>query len=216
MSGDGQTVVLLGDYDYEYFREVSLREGLESQGVIVKECRYREEPLFIGVKKLVLLPYFYALILQRLWQLSGETDIDAILVTKFNVLVLPVAALGAWWLDAVLIYDLFVSLYRLLVAGNFTDPAEVVELLDSVLLLLIIVEVHRTLVAYARGKPVLRTVVSAAIIAVSRRVISFRLEDYGTGDEALLAAVSLGVLVLTLTVGYFLLDRVSVPGRLEL
>ena len=114
------------------------------------------------------------------------------------------------------VFDLFVSLYRLLVAGNFTDPAEVVELLDSVLLLLIIVEVHRTLVAYARGKPVLRTVVSAAIIAVSRRVISFRLEDYGTGDEALLAAVSLGVLVLTLTVGYFLLDRVRVPGRLEL
>ncbi|MEZ3165448.1 phosphate-starvation-inducible PsiE family protein [Halorubrum sp. RMP-47] len=114
------------------------------------------------------------------------------------------------------VFDLFVSLYRLLVAGNFTDPAQVVELLDSVLLLLIIVEVHRTLVAYARGQPVLRTVVSAAIIAVSRRVISFRLEDYGTGDEALLAAVSLGVLVLTLTVGYFLLDCVSVPGRLEL
>ncbi|WP_440989459.1 glycosyltransferase family 4 protein [Haloarchaeobius baliensis] len=112
MSGDGRTVVLLGDYDYEYFREVSLREGLESQGVTVKECRYREEPLFIGVKKLLLLPYFYALILRRLWQLSGEGDVDAILVTKFNVLVLPVAALGAWWLDAVLIYDLFVSLYR--------------------------------------------------------------------------------------------------------
>ncbi|RLM63517.1 hypothetical protein DVK05_14680 [Halorubrum sp. Atlit-8R] len=115
------------------------------------------------------------------------------------------------------VFDLFVSLYRLLVAGNFTDPAEVVALLDSVLLLLlIIVEVHRTLVAYARGQPVLRIVVSAAIIAVSRRVISFRLEDYGGGDEALLAAAALGVLVLSLTVGYFLLDRVSVPGRLEL
>ncbi|ELZ44679.1 hypothetical protein C463_06962 [Halorubrum californiense DSM 19288] len=114
------------------------------------------------------------------------------------------------------VFDLFVSLYRLLVAGNFTDPAEVVALLDSVLLLLIIVEVHRTMVAYARGQPVLRIVVSAAIIAVSRRVISYRLEDYGSGDEALLAAAALGVLVLALTVGYFLLDRVSVPGRLEL
>lgn len=114
------------------------------------------------------------------------------------------------------VFDLFVSLYRLLVAGNFTDPGEVVRLLDSVLLLLIIVEVHRTLVAYARGQPVLRIVVSAAIIAVSRRVISYRLEDYGSGTEALLAAAALGVLVLALTLGYFLLDRVSVPGRLEL
>ncbi|WP_096392934.1 phosphate-starvation-inducible PsiE family protein [Halorubrum trapanicum] len=114
------------------------------------------------------------------------------------------------------VFDLFVSLYRLLVAGDFTDPAEVVELLDSVLLLLIIVEVHRTLVAYARGQPVLRIVVSAAIIAVSRRVISFRPEDYGGGNEALLAAAALGALTLALTVGYFLLDRVSVPGWLEL
>jgi uncharacterized membrane protein (DUF373 family) len=114
------------------------------------------------------------------------------------------------------VFDLFVSLYRLLVAGNFTDPGEVVQLLDSVLLLLIIVEVHRTLVAYARGQPVLRIVVSAAIIAVSRRVISFRLEDYGGGNEALLAAAALGVLILTLTLGYFMLDRVNVPGRLEL
>lgn len=112
MSGYGRTVVLLGDYDYGYFREASLREGLESQGVTVKECRYREEPLFIGLRKLLLLPYFYAIILRQLWQLSPEGDVDAVLVTKFNVLVLPVAALGAWWLDAVLVYDLFVSLYR--------------------------------------------------------------------------------------------------------
>ncbi|WP_256402782.1 phosphate-starvation-inducible PsiE family protein [Halorubrum salinum] len=114
------------------------------------------------------------------------------------------------------VFDLFVSLYRLLVAGTFTDPAEVVALLDSVLLLLIIVEVHRTLVAYARGQPVLRIVVSAAIIAISRRVISFRLEDYGSGQEALLAAAAIAVLVLALSVGYSLLDRVSVPGRVEL
>jgi glycosyltransferase involved in cell wall biosynthesis len=112
MSVDGTSVVLLGDYDYEYFREVSLREGLESQGVTVRECRYREEPIFIGLKKLLLLPYFYAIILRRLWELSQEEDIDAIIVTKFNVLILPVAAVAAWWLDAILVYDLFVSLYR--------------------------------------------------------------------------------------------------------
>lgn len=112
MSADRRTVVLLGDYDYEYFREVSLREGLESQGVTVKECRYRKEPIFIGLQKLLLLPYFYAIIIRRLREISHEGDVDAIIVTKFNVLILPVAAAVAWWLDAVLIYDLFVSLYR--------------------------------------------------------------------------------------------------------
>ncbi|KDS90606.1 hypothetical protein FK85_12260 [Halorubrum saccharovorum] len=114
------------------------------------------------------------------------------------------------------VFDLFISLYQLIVAGDFTDPVAVVGLLDSVLLLLVIVEVHRTLVAYARGQPVLRIVVSAAIIAAARRVISYRLEDYATGEEALLAAVAIGALVLALTVAYFLLDRVSVPGRPEL
>jgi uncharacterized membrane protein (DUF373 family) len=114
------------------------------------------------------------------------------------------------------VFDLFLSLYLLLVAGNFTDPNEVVGLLDSVLLLLIIVEVHRTLLAYAKGEPVLRIVVSAAIIAIARRAISFRLEDYNTGQETVLAALAIAVLVLALTLGYFMLDRVDVPGRPEL
>jgi len=114
------------------------------------------------------------------------------------------------------VFDLFLSLYRLLVAGNFTDPNEVVGLLDSVLLLLIIVEVHRTLLAYAKGEPVLRIVVSAAIIAIARRAISFRLEDYSSGQETVLSAVAIAVLVLALALVYFLLDRVDVPGRPEL
>ena len=114
------------------------------------------------------------------------------------------------------VFDLFLSLYQLLIAGNFTDPNEVVGLLDSVLLLLIIVEVHRTLLAYAKGEPVLRIVVSAAIIAIARRAISFRLEDYDTGQETVLAAIAIAVLVLALTLGYFMLDRVDVPDRPEL
>jgi uncharacterized membrane protein (DUF373 family) len=114
------------------------------------------------------------------------------------------------------VFDLFLSLYQLLVAGNFTDPNEVVGLLDSVLLLLIIVEVHRTLLAYAKGEPVLRIVVSAAIIAIARRAISFRLEDYSTGEDTVLAAIAIAVLVLALTLGYFMLDRVDVPDRPEL
>ena len=107
------------------------------------------------------------------------------------------------------LFDMLLSLYELLLSGRFTDPVAVVDLLDTVLLLLIIVEVHRTLIAYARKEPVLRIVVSAAIIAVSREVISFRVAEYTTGDEALSVALAFAVLILVLIIGYFLLDRVD-------
>lgn len=108
------------------------------------------------------------------------------------------------------LFDMMLSLYELLVTGRFTDPVAVVELLDIVLLLLIIVEVHRTLIAYARTEPVLRIVVSAAIIAVSREVISFRVDEYASGDEALSVALAFAVLITTLIIGYVLLDRVDI------
>jgi len=108
------------------------------------------------------------------------------------------------------LFDMLLSLYDLFVTGRFTDPVAVVDLLDTVLLLLIIVEVHRTLIAYVREEPVLRIVVSAAIIAVSREVISFRVADYDTGDEALSVALAFAVLIVVLVLGYFLLDRVDI------
>lgn len=107
------TVVLLGDYDGEYFREVSLRDGLRSQGVSVRECRFRDEPLFPGPRKLLLLPLFYWRIFHGVRRIAREEgDIDVILVTKFNPLMLPIAALLAWRFSAILVYDLFVSLAR--------------------------------------------------------------------------------------------------------
>jgi len=108
------------------------------------------------------------------------------------------------------LFDMLLSLYDLFVTGRFTDPVAVVELLDIVLLLLIIVEVHRTLIAYAREEPVLRIVVSAAIIAVSREIISFRAADYDTGEQTLFVALAFAVLILVLIAGYYLLDRVDI------
>lgn len=109
------------------------------------------------------------------------------------------------------VFDLLLSLGRLLLSGEFTEPLAVVNLLDTVLLLLIIVEVHRTLIAYARQEPVLQIVISAALIAVSREVISFRASDYAGGDQALFAALAFAGLILSLSVGYWLLDRVEIP-----
>jgi len=113
------------------------------------------------------------------------------------------------------VFDLLLGLYDLLVSGNFTKPVEVIALLDTVLVLLIIVEVHRTLLAYVRDEPVIQIVVGAAIVAIAREIISFRVEDFETGQSTLAAAGALGVLLVTLIIAYFLVCRIE-PTATEL
>lgn len=122
-----------------------------------------------------------------------------VLVTAYFVLVLFVIG----------VFDLLIGLYDLIASGRFTDPIAVVELLDTVLLLLIIIEVHRTLLAYAREEPVIRIVIGAAIIAVAREVISFRADDFETAFGALTAASAFGVLLISLVLVYFSVHRID-------
>lgn len=107
------------------------------------------------------------------------------------------------------VVDLLLGLYDLIVTGDFTEPIEVVSLLDTVLLLLIIVEVHRTLLAYVREEPVIRIVVGAAMVAIAREVISFQADQFDSGQETLAAAGALGVLLLTLVVVYYFVCRIE-------
>jgi uncharacterized membrane protein (DUF373 family) len=107
------------------------------------------------------------------------------------------------------VVDLLLGLYDLVVTGDFTKPIEVVSLLDTVLLLLIIVEVHRTLLAYVREEPVIRIVVGAAIASIAREVISFQADQFDSGQETLAAAGALGVLLLTLIVAYYFVCRIE-------
>ena len=98
------------------------------------------------------------------------------------------------------LFDLSLGLYELIVTGEYTDPAAVVSLIDTVLLLLIVLEVHRTLIAYAADDPVLPIVVSAAIIAVARQIISFRVDEFSSTSSVLPAALGLAVLLLALVI----------------
>ena len=100
------------------------------------------------------------------------------------------------------VFDLLLGLWNLMQSGDFTEPTAVVELLNSVLLLLIIVEVHRTLIAYARDEPVVQIVVGAAIIAVSREIISFRIQEFDAVADGLIAAAGFGILLLGLGLTY--------------
>jgi uncharacterized membrane protein (DUF373 family) len=110
------------------------------------------------------------------------------------------------------VFDLVLSLWELISSGNFTDPVAVIGLLDTVLLLLILVEVHRTLIAYARNEPVVQTVVGAAIIAIAREIISFRIRDFETPGDALTAAGGFGILLIGLVVAYFVVRYTETGG----
>ncbi len=108
-----RNVVLLGDYDYDYPREKLIRQGFESAGAKVHECRFSDTSRFIGFTKILLLPLFLVRIIRRMSEIKNTgTDIDALVLTKFNPILIPVAVYYARQLNCPLIYDLFVSLYR--------------------------------------------------------------------------------------------------------
>lgn len=105
-------------------------------------------------------------------------------------------------LFAVGVFDLGLRLFELGVNGTYTDPNEVVKLIDTALLLLIIVEIYRTIVAYIEDLKILPLVINVAIIAMARKVIIFRTGKFPTYSDALTAAAAYGLL-LTILIGAF-------------
>jgi uncharacterized membrane protein (DUF373 family) len=149
----------------------------------------------------------------RVVRLCDYVQIDLLELTEPSKDLMKWLVLGATYfllgLFLIGVVDLLLGLYDLVVTGDFTKPIEVVSLLDTVLLLLIIVEVHRTLLAYVREEPVIRIVVGAAIVSIAREVISFQADQFDSGQETLAAAGALGVLLLTLIVAYYFVCRIE-------
>jgi uncharacterized membrane protein (DUF373 family) len=116
-----------------------------------------------------------------------------------------VAAYVLVFLFAVGVFDLGLKIAGLIASGAITETAEVIALIDTVLLLFIIVEVYRTVVAYAREESILRIVIATGIIAVTRRVIVFKPEDFGSANEILFTAVGLAALIAALVASLYVL-----------
>jgi len=117
-----------------------------------------------------------------------------------------VAAYVLVFLFAVGVFDLGLTIGDLILSGSITETSEVVGLVDTVLLLFILVEVYRTVVAYTREESVLRIVIVTAVIAVARRVIVFKPADYDSPEAALFTAVGLAVLIGALVVSLYVLQ----------
>jgi uncharacterized membrane protein (DUF373 family) len=105
------------------------------------------------------------------------------------------------------VFDLGLKLFTMVETGNYTDPDRVVQLIDTALLLLIIVEVYRTIIAYIEDLNILPLVITVAIIAMARKIISFRTSKFPSYDDALLAALTYGFLLLVLIATFYLVHR---------
>lgn len=107
------------------------------------------------------------------------------------------------------VFDLLIKLVELVENGTYTNPEHVIKLIDTALLLLIIVEVYRTVVAYVEDLNILPIVLNVGIIAMARKVISFRTSKYATESDALVAAGSYALMLLTLIVAFYLIHRIQ-------
>ncbi|SEW13543.1 phosphate-starvation-inducible PsiE family protein [Halobacterium jilantaiense] len=125
-----------------------------------------------------------------------------------------VAAYVLVFLFAVGVFDLGLTIGDLILSGAITDTAEVVGLVDTVLLLFIVVEIYRTVVAYTREESVLRIVIVTAVIAVARRIIVYKPTDYASPDATLFTAVGLAVLIAALVGSLHVLRSAEDDGYL--
>jgi uncharacterized membrane protein (DUF373 family) len=116
-------------------------------------------------------------------------------------------------LFAIGVFDLGLSLVNLFTSGEFTDPDAVIDLIDTVLVLLIIVEVYQTVIAFSRDEPVIRIVITAALIAIARKVISFRPDEFASTQEALLSAITFSILLAVLIAGFFVVRQADLRAN---
>lgn len=107
------------------------------------------------------------------------------------------------------VYDLGLKVYQMVAAGTYTDPDEVIHLIDTALLLLIIVEIYRTVIAYVEDKNILPIVMNVGVVAMARKIISFRTGKYATSGDALVSAAAYGLLMAILIASFYLLHRIQ-------
>lgn len=112
-------------------------------------------------------------------------------------------------LFAIGVVDLTLQIVQAGVSGRITDPRVVIGFIDTGLLLLIIVEVYHTVIAYTREtdtRQIVRLVIYTGVIAMVRKAIIFRTTEYATTQDALFAALAYTAIIAGL-VGLLLVER---------
>jgi uncharacterized membrane protein (DUF373 family) len=130
-------------------------------------------------------------------------------ISRF-VQIVELAAAGLFaLLFGIGVIDLAYQIALTVPTGGITDPLVVIGFIETGLLLLIIVEVYHTVVAYVKQndtQQIVRLVIYTGVIAMVRKVIIFRTSEYATVNDALLAAIAYSVIILGL-VSLLLVER---------
>jgi uncharacterized membrane protein (DUF373 family) len=151
-------------------------------------------------------------------QIGGVTAADVAKVTDGFVHVVELAAAALFaFLFAVGVVDLALQIVQSIQSGRITDPLVVIGFIDTGLLLLIIVEVYQTVIAYTQQsdtRKIVRLVIYTGVIAMVRKVIIFRTGEYATTQDAALVALSYTIIIAGL-VGLLLVERVYGEGLLS-
>ena len=132
-----------------------------------------------------------------------------------NVIEVAAGALFAL-LFAVGVFDLGLQIWEATLSGSITDPTTVIGFIDVGLLLLIIVEIYQTVVAYIKEndtRRIVRLVIYTGVIAVVRKVIIFRTSEYNSSGDALIVAVAYGILTLGLVALLYVDRQTSNTGQ---
>lgn len=101
-------------------------------------------------------------------------------------------------LFAIGVIDLSLQILMAGRSGAITDPNVVIGFIDTGLLLLIIVEVYQTVLAYVRESETRRIVtliIYTGVIAMVRKAIIFRTSEYPTELDALYAAIAYTMII---------------------
>jgi uncharacterized membrane protein (DUF373 family) len=96
------------------------------------------------------------------------------------------------------VVDLAIQIAETIPTGEITDPNTVIGFIETGLLLLIIIEVYETVVAYieqSNTRRIVRLVIYTGVIAMVRKVIIYRTSEYATAEDALFAAVSYAIVI---------------------
>lgn len=125
----------------------------------------------------------------------------SVVVGRFVQGVELVAATVFAALFAIGVGDLMLQILEAVQSGEITDPLVVIGFIDTGLLLLIIVEVYQTVLAYVEEdetRRIVRLVIYTGVIAMVRKAIIFRTGEYASTTDALFAAGSYAIIIFAL------------------
>lgn len=144
-------------------------------------------------------------------EISGRlTEAYVSLLERFIEVLLLTAATIFLLLFAIGVADLALQIVQSAQSGTITSPLVVVGFIDTGLLLLIIIEVYETVLAYiheSETRRIVRLIIYTGVIAMVRKAIIFRTGEYPTTQDALLAAIAYTIIILGL-VGLLFVERV--------